>query len=299
MTEQIAAEYGPRLVGRPLDPVRECTVTVGASEAIFLVLQAYVQDGCDVLVVEPYFDIYKGAVELAGGRMTHVPLRTRKPTLQSAGDFYLDLDELRQALTPNTRMLILNSPHNPTGKVFTADEYAGIARVLQDFPNCLVLSDEVYEHLVFDGCRHVPFAATPGMWERTISIYSAGKTFSVTGWKIGWACGRPELIMPLQLANQWVCFSVATPLQEAVATSLERAAQPFEGYPTYYQWLAAFYQKKRDFLVDALNAAGLPAITPQGTFFTMADTSKVQFERTAPPALTDFIASGKVQVVGT
>lgn len=296
LVKTIAAQYGPRF-GRTLDPLKEVCITVGASGAISYTLTSFVNPGDEVVVLEPAFDIYYGAIDLAGAVARPVPLRS-KPGLTSAAEFYIDMQELEAAFSDKTRMVIINSPHNPTGKVFTRKEYDMIAQLLRKFPNVVVLSDEVYEHLVFDDIEFVPFASVPGMYDRTVSVYSSGKTFSVTGWKVGWTVGPPNLISKIQLANQWVNFSVATPLQEAVCMCLERGAQPYEGFSTYYKWLAQFYTKKRDFLVGALRDAGFRPIVPSGAFFIMADTSAVEaFEATSPPqGILDYVANGDLAI---
>jgi aspartate/methionine/tyrosine aminotransferase len=187
------------------------------------------------------------------------------------------MEELKAAFNDRTRVILINSPHNPTGKCFTRAELTSIAAIVQAFPRVVAISDEVYEHLVYDGKEHVRLATIPGMWERTITVSSSGKTFSVTGWKIGWAVGPEALIKGLVLTNQWVQFSVSTPAQHAIAICLVEADKPYEGYPSYYAWLNAQYTTKRDALLRALTDAGLRPVPPQGGFFIIADTGNVDF----------------------
>ncbi|GJQ08912.1 hypothetical protein GpartN1_g703.t1 [Galdieria partita] len=298
LVSTISRTYAP-LLQRSIDPTKEVCVTVGASEAIFLACQAFVESGDEVIFIEPAFDIYFGAVVYAGATPRWVPLHMQPKEGQplSASDLRLDYDELRSVLSERSRLLILNTPHNPTGKVFKKEELQAIAKVLQDFPRCLVLCDEVYQHLVYDDEVHVPMATIDNMWERTISVYSAGKTFSVTGWKIGWAIGPWHLIRPMMLSQQWIVFSTTTPLQQAVASSLEQATQPFESEPTYYAWLKKRYQRKRDYFYQALIEAGLHPVKPQGSFFIMIDISEIQDIRNEmPPAIMEWWKRGLLDV---
>jgi len=163
-------------------------------------------------------------------------------------------------------------PHNPTGMVFGKEKLEQIAEIVKEFPNVIVLMDEVYEHLVYDGRKHFHFASLPGMWDRTLTISSAGKTFSCTGWKVGWAVGPSHLILPLAMTHQWVSFSVPTPTQEAIARSMEIANHPYEGFPNYYEWLLDMYTKKRLALVRSLKKGKIIPIVPEGGFFIVGDT---------------------------
>jgi N-succinyldiaminopimelate aminotransferase len=189
----------------------------------------------------------------------YVPLR--------APDWTFDFDELRAAFTTRPRAIIINTPHNPTGRVFTRSELSLIANLCQEF-DVTVIADEVYEHLVYDDARHVPIATLPGMFERTVTIGSAGKTFGMTGWKIGWAYGSPELIAGVWRAHQFVAFATNHPAQQAVAHA-------FTLNGTYYEEYQELYLSKRALLLEGLRAAGLKAMTPQGTYFAMADFSEV------------------------
>ncbi|KAH8043826.1 transferase [Aureococcus anophagefferens] len=213
-------------------------------------------------------DAPKIAADLMGATTIGVPLRT--DWAETSADWRLDLDELDGALTDRTKLLVLNTPHNPTGKVFSKSELEGIATVVKKYPKLIVLTDEVYEDMVFDGLEHVHIASLPGMFERTISVFSAGKAFSATGWRVGHAIGPEELISPLVRVHQASNFSTPTPLQIATAIAFERGAQ--EGY---FAEFSATLQAKRDKLCRLLRTAGLSPIVPQGGYFLLADTTKV------------------------
>jgi kynurenine--oxoglutarate transaminase/cysteine-S-conjugate beta-lyase/glutamine--phenylpyruvate transaminase len=220
LVEALSQTYSP-LFGRTLDPLRQILVTVGATEGIFATVQALVNPGDEVLLIQPFYDSYPAAVLMAGGHPVYVPLRHRPAHTPSTARWTLDLDELAAALSPRTRLLILNTPSNPLGKVFTRAELLAIAD-LACTHNLTVLSDEVYEWMVDAPAEHIRIATLPGMWERTVTLGSAGKTFSVTGWKIGWAIVPDHLIHPIRDGTRkWIPFSVSTPLQEAVAVALD------------------------------------------------------------------------------
>ena len=295
LCQEIARQYS-RSHHRSIDPNREILTTVGASEALLIAIMAYVNPGDEVILIEPFFDIYEGAVKMAGGVPVHLPLRNQEK-MESAQDFYLDLDELKALLTTKTKALILNSPHNPTGKVFTTDEYKGIGEALAHHPQVVVISDEVYEHLVYDGHTHVPFATTEGMEDRTISIYSAGKTFSATGWKVGWVIAPSHLMNPMQVTQQWVVFAVANPLQEAVALCLEEALKPYQNFENYFAYLADSYEKKRNLLMAGLESSGFRPLKPMGSFFIIGSSDGADFQREQPPTgFFDLVESNGIMV---
>jgi len=250
----------------------EVAVTVGASQALYITLQALVNPGEEVLLLEPAFDLYYGQVKLAGASVVPVALQFE----EREGEWRLDAAALEAAITSRTKLLILNSPHNPTGKVFTADEMAAIAEIVRRHPNLLVISDEVYKYIVHSGGEHVHFAALPGMFDRTVTLSSAGKTFSITGWQNGWCVGPQRLIKPIQLLLPFVQFCAATPMQQALSRILPIADKPYKGQPSYYAWLCHMYQQKRCLLADGLTAAGLRPLKGQGGFFLMADTSALE-----------------------
>jgi N-succinyldiaminopimelate aminotransferase len=272
LAQALAKRYSAYL-GREVGWETEVTVGVGASETLFALMQALVDPGDEVLLISPAFDIYSAQVQMAGGVSRYVPLRpSGEPGAQR---WVLDIAEFERAFSERTRVLVLNTPHNPTGKCFDADELAAIAEVVKRHPRVVVISDEVYEHMVYAPRRHLRMASLPGMWDRTVTVSSAGKTFSITGWKIGWAVGPERLVRGVVLTNQWVQYSVSTPSQHAVALCLEAADRPYEGCANYYEWLNAQYARKRDVLARGLRAAGLEPIMPEGGFFIIADTSGV------------------------
>jgi len=257
---QAIAEHQERFWQLPFDPATEVLVTAGATEAIAAALLAFVRPGDEVIMFEPYYDSYAAGVALTGGTRRVVTLR---PPESGQTGFQFDLDELRAAVTPNTKVLLLNTPHNPTGKVFSRTELMQIAEVALDH-DLLVISDEVYEHLTFDGAKHIPIASLPGMADRTITISSGGKTFSFTGWKVGWACARPELIAAIRSVKQFLTFVNAAPFQPAIAVGLRLGDDYFGNF-------AATLQTKRDRLNAGLEQAGFTVFSPQGTYFTTVD----------------------------
>ncbi|MEJ5247216.1 aminotransferase class I/II-fold pyridoxal phosphate-dependent enzyme [Caldilinea sp.] len=264
LVQALAQTYSP-LFGRTLDPMTEIVVTVGATEGIFATMQALVNPGDEVILIEPFYDSYPAAVTMAGGVPVYVPLRGPAGARRAA-DWTLDIDELTAAITPRTKLLVLNTPTNPLGKVFTRQELEALAAVVRRF-NLTVLSDEVYEWMVYPPAQHVRIATLPGMWERTVTLGSAGKTFSVTGWKIGWAIAPPRLAHAILMAHQWIPFAVCTPMQEAIAVAFEEAERR-----NYFGWLAEMYRAKRDRLLDALEAVGLTPVAPDGSYFIIVDT---------------------------
>ena len=274
LCEIIASETG-RSLGREVDSELEVTITVGATEALFATILALVEPGEEVILLEPFYDSYPADVAIAGGISRYVPLR-----LDAAGRWGLDFDELEAAFSSATRLLVLNTPHNPTGKVFDEAELKAIADLAQRY-DVLVLCDEVYEELYFDGRRHHRLASFPGMWDRTITISSAGKTFSVTGWKIGWILANATLSLAVRRIHQWIPFAVATPLQIAVADVMGQARQR-----GYYDELRAMYVKKRDRLAESLRAAGLKPLIPEGTYFITADVGEWE----TPPGVAPDVA---------
>ncbi len=243
--------------GLALDPDTEVLVTAGATEAIAASMLALLEPGDEVVALEPYYDSYAACVAMAGAIRVPVTLRPRE------GRFHLDLDELRDAVTDRTRLLLVNTPHNPTGTVLTREELAAIAELAVE-RDLLVVTDEVYEHLVFDDAEHVPLATFPGMRERTVTISSAGKTFSFTGWKVGWVTGTPELVTAVRSAKQYLTYVSAGPFQYAVAEAL---ALP----DAYFDDFRADHRRKRDLLADGLRSAGFEVYRPRGTYFITAD----------------------------
>ncbi|MEU6535725.1 pyridoxal phosphate-dependent aminotransferase [Streptomyces sp. NPDC047000] len=251
------AEHQHRRYGLAVDPDTEVLVTAGATEAIAAALLALLEPGDEVVALEPYYDSYAACIAMAGGRRVPVTLRPHD------GAFRLDLDELRAAVTDRTRLLLINTPHNPTGTVLTRDELAAIAALAVE-RDLLVVTDEVYEHLVFDTSEHVPLATFPGMRERTVTISSAGKTFSFTGWKVGWVTSTPELVTAVRSAKQFLTYVSAGPFQYAIAEALRLPESYFEGF-------RADLEAKRDLLAAGLRTAGFEVFRPQGTYFITTD----------------------------
>src|SRR6476469_8216762 len=244
--------------GQRFDPDTEVLVTVGATEALAAAVIGLCEPGDEVLMLEPHYDSYPPIVAMAGGTHRSVPLHP-----DASGRFALDVDELAAAVGPRTRMLILNTPHNPSGTVLTRDELAGVASVAARH-DLIVLTDEVYEYLVYDDAVHLPLATFDGMAERTVTISSAGKTFNTTGWKIGWACGPAPLIAAVRAAKQFLTYVGGAPFQPAIAGALD----------SEMDWVAGLrdsLQDKRDRLCAGLTDAGFRVFRPQGTYFVMTD----------------------------
>ena len=253
-----------------------------------------------MILFEPFFDLYQNQIKLAGGKPVYVSLRfvpyeteSNGDAVVSGGEWQLDAAVLKKAVSPKTKAIILNSPHNPTGKLFTRREMESIAEALElAGPDCIVLSDEVYKYIVHAPPKdmaerrgesklcegHIHFASLPGMWDRTITISSAGKTFSATGWQVGWCIGPKHHIAKIHRLLPYVQFCASTLVQEALARALPRADMPYEGHASYYHYLKEKYTKKRDLLASALKTAGFAVPdyeqTPGGGFFIFARIGK-------------------------
>lgn len=250
---QSVSDYYQRYYKLSYNPESEITITVGATEALFTTITACVDPGDEVIVLEPFYDSYVASIEMAGGKAV--------PVTMHAPNFTVTESELEAAVSAKTKMIIVNNPHNPTGKVWEKSELEMISRFAVKH-DLLVISDEVYEFLLFDGAKHFPLAQFPGMYERTFTISSAGKTFGLTGWKTGWICAPSTLSQAARLVHQYVTFSVATPLQEAVADGLKQ----LESYLPVFQ---KTYLEKRDFFYDGLKRLGFEFAIPRGTYFMM------------------------------
>ncbi len=255
LREAVAA-HQHRFYGLDVDPA-DVLVTFGATEAIASTLLGLCEPGDEVVTFEPYYDSYAASIALSGATRRTIPLR--------APDFTFDPDELRAAFSSRTKVVLLNTPHNPTGAVFDIEQLTLIGALAAEF-DAVVVTDEVYEHMTFDGTPHVPMATLPGMAERTLTISSAGKTFSVTGWKVGWVHGPSELVAAARAVKQFLTFHGGTPLQPAVANALALDDAFFTG-------ISAELGRKRDLLSDGLRAAGFDVLTPRGTYFVVADAS--------------------------
>jgi N-succinyldiaminopimelate aminotransferase len=257
------ARHQQRFYGLVHDPDAEVLVTAGATEALAGALLGMLDDGDEVVVFEPMYDSYQACIALAGARAVPVLLRPG-----ADGRYAFDPDELRRAMSARTRLILLNSPHNPTGKVFDRAELETVAAVATEH-DVVVVTDEVYEHLLFPGAVHVPIATLPGMAERTLTISSGGKTFSTTGWKVGWMCGPAPLVAAARTAKQFLTYVNGAPFQPAIAVGLDLGDD-------YYAALAADLTTKRDHLVKALETAGFTVYRPEATYFTTVDIRPVQ-----------------------
>lgn len=255
-TELIEAVIGHqrRTYGIELDPP-QVVVTTGATEAIAAALLGLIDPGDEVVVLEPFYDSYRAMIQFAGGVRRAVQLR--------APDFRPDLDELRAAITARTKLLLINSPHNPTGTVLRPDELAAIAQLAIEH-DLIVVTDEVYEHLSYTGHPHIPLSTLPGMAERTLSISSSGKTFSFTGWKIGWASGPADLVAAVEGAKNWLSYASGAPFQPAIAQALTE-------HEAFYRSLRDDLEAKRDLMCTALADLGFGVKVPEGTYFITTD----------------------------
>ena len=256
---QAIAAHQDRFYGLTVDPHREVLVTAGATEAIAATILALCEPGDEVVTFEPYYDSYAATIALAGA--------VRRTSVLRFPDFAVDVDSLSAAFSERTRLVLLNSPHNPTGKVFTRAELELVADLARRH-DAWVVTDEVYEHITFDGVAHIPMATLPGMAERTLTISSAGKTFSATGWKVGWVTGPAPAVAAVRAVKQFLTFVSAGPFQPAVATAL---ALP----DAVYADLASSLQGKRDLVCAALESVGLPVSRPEGTYFVTADLASL------------------------
>jgi N-succinyldiaminopimelate aminotransferase len=258
--EMVAAVIAHQRVcyGLDLEPP-QVVVTTGATEAIAGAVLGLVDPGDEVVVLEPYYDSYVAMIQIAGG--------VRRPVTLRAPDFRLDLGSMEAAIGERTKLILLNTPHNPTGTVLTRAELEGVARLAIEH-DLVVVTDEVYEHLVFDGSEHVPIATLPGMAERTLSISSSGKTFSFTGWKIGWATGPAELVAAVEGAKNWLSFASGAPLQPAIAHALTHEL-------AFPRALRADLQAKRDLLCEGLGKLDVDVRVPEGTYFVTTDVRRL------------------------
>lgn len=259
LREAIAARYSPRL-GRNLDPTSEITVTAGCTEALTSVFQGLVNAGEEIILIEPYYDSYPVGLSLVDAVPRYVTLRPP--------EFRLDLDELRAAFNPRTKAILINTPHNPTGRVFDQEELQAIADLCLEYGS-IAICDEVYEDITYDK-KHLHLAAFDGMADRTITLSSLGKTFSLTGWKVGWSIASEELSQGLRAAHQFLTFTTPTPVQHGAIAAMETPA-------FYYEDLRVSYKTKRDLLVSGLERVGILPFVPEGTYFVLADHTAVGF----------------------
>lgn len=263
---QSIAEKVSMLYGRSVDPDREVTVCDGATEGLFSAIQAIVHPGDEVIVFDPAYDSYEPSVTLAGGKTIHVPLivTTEKP------DFHIDWERLKDSINEKTRLIILNFPHNPTGVILSATDLDVLADIVRD-TKIYLLSDEVYEHIVFDGAAHQSFIRHDELWQRSFVISSFGKTYHATGWKVGYCVAPPALSNEFRKIHQWVCYAVVSPIQHALGDYMART-------PDHYAALPAFYEEKRDRFCALVRESRFQFRPAKGTFFQILDYSKITNE---------------------
>jgi aminotransferase len=258
--DAIAAKY-QRTYGMKFDPEREVTVCCGATEGMIASLMAVIDPGDEVVLFEPFYENYGPDTQLCGAESRYVKLH--------APDWTFDRDELRRAFTPRTKAIILNSPNNPTGKVFTREELEYIAGLCQEF-DALAITDEIYEHILYDGATHIPICSLPGMRERSILVNSMSKTYSVTGWRVGWVLAPPDLTDSIRKVHDFLTVGAAAPLQQAGVLALSWGDD-------YYKKLSAEYVGRRDHIVETLSSAGLRCFVPRGAYYVMTDISGTNF----------------------
>jgi aspartate/methionine/tyrosine aminotransferase len=261
LRDAIAAKTARNYPGWVVDPETQITVTCGATEGMIAAMLAILDPGDEIIVFEPFYENYGPDAILTGATARYVTLH--EP------DWHFDADEIRSQITPRTRGLVLNSPHNPTGKVFTRAELETIAGICQEF-DLVAFTDEIYEHIVYEG-EHIPLATLPGMAERTVAVNSVSKTYSVTGWRVGWVIASPELTSGIRKTHDFLTVGAAAPLQQAAAVALT--------FPTgYYDELAAEYRERRDTLLPALESAGFRIYEPSGAYYVMTDITRLTDE---------------------
>lgn len=259
---QAIAAYYRRFYDFAVDPETEIAVCCGATEGMVATMLGLLNEGDEIVVFEPFYENYWPDSQLSGVRIRYVSLH--------APDWTFDPDELRAAFTPRTRAVVLNTPNNPTGRVFTREELSLIAALCQEF-DALAITDEIYEHIVYGGAQHIPIATLPGMRERSVLVNSLSKTFSVTGWRVGWVVAPPELTASIRKVHDFLTVGAAAPLQQAGVLALNLP----DGY---FSELSTGYEKKRDLMVEALTTAGFVCSVPQGAYYVMTDISAFGFD---------------------
>ncbi|KAF8222754.1 PLP-dependent transferase [Tricholoma matsutake] len=277
LREALKAFYDP-LFKRNLSVDSEILITSGANEGEYSVFTAFLEQGDEVIMFEPFFDQYLPSIVFNGGTPVYVPLHPPAQSLEkpTSNDWTIDFDELRRAVTPRTKIIIVNTPHNPVGKVFTRKELETIAALAQEF-NLIVMSDEVYDCLVFDGKEHHRIATFPGMWERTVTVGSAGKAFAATGWRVGWLIGPKWIMQPTLAATTRIVFCSNSPLQEAAAGGLEQVKER-----KFFETQCAEYIERRDILAAVFDELGLKYTLPEGGYFILLDVSELKFPEDYP-----------------
>ncbi|XP_011362459.1 kynurenine--oxoglutarate transaminase 1 isoform X2 [Pteropus vampyrus] len=288
LTKILASFFG-KLLGQEIDPLKNVLVTVGAYGALFTAFQALVDEGDEVIIIEPFFDCYEPMTLMAGGRPVFVSLKptpTQDGELDSSSNWQLDPKELASKFTSRTKALILNTPSNPLGKVFSKAELELLASLCQQH-DVVCIADEVYQWLVYDRHQHVSIASLPGMWERTLTIGSAGKTFSVTGWKVGWVLGPDRLMRYLHTVQENSIFHCPTQTQAAVAWCFQQEQLHFGQPSSYFVQLQQAVQRNRDHMIQSLQSMGLRPIVPQGSYFLITDISHFKSKMPDLPGAVD------------
>ncbi|KAI7872987.1 pyridoxal phosphate-dependent transferase [Spinellus fusiger] len=285
LRKALADSYSKEL-GRALDPESEIVVTAGANEGIFVIFASFLNEGDEVICMEPFFDQYIPNITMNGGVPTYVPLRTPSYASErniSAREWRLDINELRSKITPKTKFIVLNTPHNPIGKVFTEEELIAIGDVAEEH-DLIILSDEVYDRLFFPPYTHLPrIASLKNFWNRTLTVGSGGKTFAATGWRVGWIIGPENLLNHCLAAQTRIIFCVNSPCQEAVAAGFEESLKG-----DYFQKQIDDYSSRYAILSEGFDKLGLPYTVPEGAYFILANTSKIQYPKDYPfPAILD------------
>ncbi|CDW53628.1 Aminotran 1 2 and zf-Tim10 DDP domain containing protein [Trichuris trichiura] len=274
---EVLARFYSTLLGHSVDPLNEVLITQGAYQALFYSAFAFINNGDEAIIIEPYFDCYEPQVRMAGGKPVFVPLRlrTNEGNRMSSSDYILDIQELESVVTEKTKLLYLNNPMNPTGKVYSRRELEAIADIAKRH-NLLVISDEVYEWLIYENSEMIRFASLPGMWDRTVTIGSVGKTFSLTGWKTGWAICPSHLMIHLRGMHQNCVYTCNTAIQAAVANCFENQLKLYPTLDCYFLEMPRILQPKRDLLAEILLEGAFEPVIPEGGYFMVADYSKLK-----------------------